>query len=270
MWISGARPNRDGLVAVLSPRLLLQIDLTVTQPEDHWILRDEVPTQDLVAFRGALLGHAFKELVAWDRSTLERWGSDLRCRKRIEALSSQEGRDADIAGAAERVAWGVMGLAEFRMISRSGHRRSGTRSYRATRAERSSPNCAGPSTPRAEKLTSNNQPMKPKEREVAIREASGTSARFSRETPLPSVGVTCRHLDVCVANLFRCGGAVATVRCPCGRSPLPESAASWTAYGRLNPSSSRTGYLSNIDMLISDKRYVAYRLSICHTGISNE
>jgi hypothetical protein len=102
--------HRDGLVAVLSPRLLLQIDLTVTRPEDHWILRDEVPTQDLDAFRGALLGNAFKELVAWDRSTLERWGSDLRCRKRIEALSSQEGRDADIAGAAERVVWGVMGF----------------------------------------------------------------------------------------------------------------------------------------------------------------
>lgn len=102
--------HQDGLVAVLSPRLLLQIDLTVAQPEDHWILRDEVPPQDLDLFRGALLRNTFKELVAWDRATLERWGSDPRCRARVNALSTQEGRNVAIAEAAERVVWGVMGF----------------------------------------------------------------------------------------------------------------------------------------------------------------
>lgn len=95
---------------MLSPRLLLQIDLTVARPEDHWILREEVPPQELDVFRGALLGNTFKELVAWDRATLERWGSDPRCQKRVEALSSKEGRDATIAEATERVVRGIMGF----------------------------------------------------------------------------------------------------------------------------------------------------------------
>jgi hypothetical protein len=99
-----------GLVAVVSPRLLLEIDLTVTRPEDHWIARDETPPQELDVFRSGLLHNTFKELVAWDRRTLERWQSDPRCRSRIEALSSKEGRDAAIAEAADRIVWGVMGF----------------------------------------------------------------------------------------------------------------------------------------------------------------
>ena len=102
--------HRDGLVAVLSPRLLLEIDLTVSQPEDQWILREEVPPQELDVFRGALLANTFKELVAWDRATLERWKSDARCQTRVRALSSQEGRHTTIEDAAERVVWGLMGF----------------------------------------------------------------------------------------------------------------------------------------------------------------
>jgi hypothetical protein len=102
--------HRDGLVALLSPRLLLEIDLTVARPEDHWILRDEVLPKDLDVFYGALLNNSFKELVAWDRATLERWRRDPRYRIRVEALSSPERRDAAIAEAAERVVWGMMGF----------------------------------------------------------------------------------------------------------------------------------------------------------------
>jgi hypothetical protein len=102
--------HRNGLIAVLSPRLLLQIDVTVERAEDHWILRDEVPPRELDSFRGAILRNTFKELVAWDRATLEGWTSDPRYRKRVEAVSSRERRDADFAEAAERVFWGLMGF----------------------------------------------------------------------------------------------------------------------------------------------------------------
>lgn len=42
-------------------------------------------------FRRLLLGNTFKELVAWDRETLERWQCDPQCRNRIEALSNRFG-----------------------------------------------------------------------------------------------------------------------------------------------------------------------------------
>jgi hypothetical protein len=101
---------RDGLIALISPRLVLEIDLTVTRPEDHWIARDEMPPHELDVFGRLLLGNTFKELVAWDRETLERWQCDPQCRNRIEALSNKEARDAAIAEAADRVIWGVMGF----------------------------------------------------------------------------------------------------------------------------------------------------------------
>jgi hypothetical protein len=102
--------HRDGLIAVVSPRLLLEIDLTVTRPEDHWVARNEIPPNGLDVFRSGVLRNTFKELVAWDRETLERWQNDRRCRRRIEALAVKEGRDAAITEAADRLVWGVMGF----------------------------------------------------------------------------------------------------------------------------------------------------------------
>ena len=102
--------HRDGVVAVLSPRLLLQIDLTVARPEDHWIRRDGIPPEILDIFRGAVLENSFKELVAWDRAVLEEWRGDPRYRVRLNALASQQERDATLMVAAERVIWGIMGF----------------------------------------------------------------------------------------------------------------------------------------------------------------
>lgn len=102
--------HRDGIIAVLSPRLLLQIDLTVARPEDHWIRRDGLPPEMLYGLRGTVLGNSFKELVAWDRTTLAEWRGDPRCRMRLEALAGRESIEATLAAAAERVIWGIMGF----------------------------------------------------------------------------------------------------------------------------------------------------------------
>ena len=102
--------HKDGLFAVISPRLLLEIDLTVPRPEGHWISRHDLPPEKLHVLRRGILSNTFKELIASDRVLAENWRSDPQCRKRISVLSTEDGREAAIAEAADRVIWGVMGF----------------------------------------------------------------------------------------------------------------------------------------------------------------
>jgi len=78
--------SRDSLMATLSPRLLLEINLDVHRPEGSWRLRDDVPKHKLAEFRRRSIANTFKEIIFHDPQVLQQWRSSsqapresLRC-----------------------------------------------------------------------------------------------------------------------------------------------------------------------------------------------
>src|ERR1019366_7302964 len=75
--------DRDSLMATLSPRLLLDIDLNVSRPEQYWRLRDDMPKHKIAEFRRRSIANSFKEVIFSDPHTLQEWLSSDHAKARI-------------------------------------------------------------------------------------------------------------------------------------------------------------------------------------------
>jgi hypothetical protein len=84
--------RRDTLMAVLSPRLLLEISLSVQQPESHWIVHDGISNSKYREFRRRAIGNAFKDILFHEPGVLEEWRSVPEYRARVKALGAPETR----------------------------------------------------------------------------------------------------------------------------------------------------------------------------------
>ncbi len=102
--------GENSLMAVLSPCLLLEIDLLVQCPEDHWVLKDRISSSKYWEFRRRAIGNTFKELIFGSRSLLEDWQRQPICRQRIAALNDPDRRANLVAEASARVMWGINGF----------------------------------------------------------------------------------------------------------------------------------------------------------------
>jgi hypothetical protein len=65
--------DRDSLMAPLSPRLLLEIDLNVRRPEQYRRIRDDIPGHKLGEFQRRSIANTFKEIIFHDPQILEQW-----------------------------------------------------------------------------------------------------------------------------------------------------------------------------------------------------
>lgn len=108
--------GRNGLMAVLSPRLLLEIDLTVgvPKPESQWIVRDESSPSKYREFRRRAIRNAFWDIIFHDPGVLEEWRSAPDCRQRMRQLSHPVHSRQCMHEAATRVVWGVNGFGRVR------------------------------------------------------------------------------------------------------------------------------------------------------------
>src|ERR1039458_4325418 len=67
--------DRDSLLAIISPRLLLKIDLTASQREDQWNIVEGIPAPAFDEYQRRATANAFKDLIFSDEHTLEQWQS---------------------------------------------------------------------------------------------------------------------------------------------------------------------------------------------------
>jgi hypothetical protein len=102
--------DKDNILAILSPRLLLRIDLRTTQREDQWNVIDGITSADLGQFRRCALRSTFKDIVAPDGQVLSQWQSTVECQDRVRSLATAATRAACIHEAATRVLWAVNGF----------------------------------------------------------------------------------------------------------------------------------------------------------------
>jgi hypothetical protein len=98
------------VMAALSPRLLLEINLDVLTPEDQWIIRDGISPSKYREFRRRAIANSFKEIIFADQQELERWRSLPEFNIRYAALADQNNTQQLVAEAAGRVVWGLGGF----------------------------------------------------------------------------------------------------------------------------------------------------------------
>ncbi len=102
--------NRDGVMAVLSPRLLLEINLNVARYENLPLVRDRISASKFREFRHRAIGNSFKEIIFSDRAVLEDWQSSREFRVRAAALRDPVKAAECIRAASERVGWALSGF----------------------------------------------------------------------------------------------------------------------------------------------------------------
>lgn len=98
------------LMAVLSPRLLLEVELDATKHKGICVIRDRVPGSKYREFRRRAIRNTFKELVFSDDSILDEWRTTADCREQIRLLSDTETRTTVVKEAAARVLWACDGF----------------------------------------------------------------------------------------------------------------------------------------------------------------
>jgi hypothetical protein len=102
--------DRDSVLAIISPRLLLKIDLGVSQPEGQWNIIEGIETPAFDEFQRRATANAFKDIIFSDAPALEQWQSMPACLDRIRQLATPESRAASVRLAAANVLWALNGF----------------------------------------------------------------------------------------------------------------------------------------------------------------
>jgi hypothetical protein len=97
-------------MTVLSPRLLLEINVDVRSPEGHWVVRDEIPKHKLAEFRRRSIANSFNEILFSDSATLQEWLISRHAQERIAALREPAQKKRCFRMAMERALFGVNGF----------------------------------------------------------------------------------------------------------------------------------------------------------------
>jgi hypothetical protein len=104
----------DSVMAPLSPRLLLEINLNVRRPEQYWRLREDLPKHKLAEFQRRSIANTFKEIIFHDSQVLQEWLTSEHAAARIELLSDPSKTQDCVQRAASRVSYGLNGFGRLK------------------------------------------------------------------------------------------------------------------------------------------------------------
>jgi hypothetical protein len=102
--------GRDTVMAILAPRLLVEIHLNARSSEDQWVAKDGISSSKYREFRRRAIANAYREIIAHDGEELDRWRSLPEFKRRRAALSTTESERRVTAEGAARVAWALGGF----------------------------------------------------------------------------------------------------------------------------------------------------------------
>jgi hypothetical protein len=101
------------LMAVLSPRLLLEINLNEPAQENKWTVRQGINKSKFREFQRRSIQNSFKEIIFHDRTVLERWRNTREFKNRSRDLRDRAKTDELRAEAANRVIWAINGFGKL-------------------------------------------------------------------------------------------------------------------------------------------------------------
>lgn len=102
--------NENSVMAILSPRLLLEIDLNVHREEGHWEYKDGINFSKYREFRRRAIDNAFNDILSHDPKELEEWRKLPEYKKKCRAVRDIELRKNELKEAAERVVFALSGF----------------------------------------------------------------------------------------------------------------------------------------------------------------
>lgn len=88
------------LMAVLSPRLLLEVELNVASREDERHVKEGISPSKFREFRSGVIRNSFKEIVFGHRKELELWRNEPEFRSQVTIMSKSQ----------RKTAWAVRGF----------------------------------------------------------------------------------------------------------------------------------------------------------------
>jgi len=101
--------NRSSVMVILSPRLLLEINLNVKSPEEIWKIKDGISSSKFREFRRRAIQNTFKEIIFHDESELQYWQKTKEYKLRGSLIRNKNDLQTLIQEAASRVIWLVNG-----------------------------------------------------------------------------------------------------------------------------------------------------------------
>jgi hypothetical protein len=102
--------NQNSVMAILSPKLLLEIDLTIQKAEDYWEIKEGIHFSKYREFCRRTINNTFHDILFHDADLLEQWRRlpDYKIRHRV--VNNREDMKADIAESARRVVFALLGF----------------------------------------------------------------------------------------------------------------------------------------------------------------
>ena len=102
--------DRDSVMVTLSPRLLVEIDLTFPDAEPPWIVRDDLPEKKFSEFRKRSIDNSFKEIIFSDKQVLLDWLASEELAARMAALKDPARNQECMRHSALRTNYGLNGF----------------------------------------------------------------------------------------------------------------------------------------------------------------
>ena len=99
------------LMIPLSPRLLLEVDLTVRTSPRQWTIKGNIPSNKMREFRRRSIANSYRQILFHDENVLAQWQSTREFKSRVALIRDSKCYRHEIHGAAERVQWVLDGFA---------------------------------------------------------------------------------------------------------------------------------------------------------------
>ena len=98
------------LMVPLSPRLLLEIDLSVRTAPEQWAVRHGIPRNKQREFRRRSIDNSYRQIMFHDEQILRAWQARPEFRRRVEAIRDRQRYRHEIRKAAALVRWAADGF----------------------------------------------------------------------------------------------------------------------------------------------------------------
>ena len=98
------------LMIPISPRILLEIDLTVRTAPEQWAVKDKIPSNKRREFMRRSIANSYRQIVFHDKDVLRAWQSTREFQNRVTTICTLESYRKEIDAAALRVRWALDGF----------------------------------------------------------------------------------------------------------------------------------------------------------------
>jgi len=105
--------SRNSVMALISPRLLLEIDIKSINTKGEFIIRDGISSSKYREFQLRAIKNTYKDIVFNDRHELQKWQELSIFRHRAEIINNPRSREQAIHEGANRVIWAIEGFGKL-------------------------------------------------------------------------------------------------------------------------------------------------------------